>query len=253
MAEAYKSANTQVWVGNDGTQVSPVPQPYLVPLAAGEERYIRSADLSGTTAIDKVPTFGGEDVEAIVNQQGVDVSTNLLYGDGPKSLTVRQDLKNNKLAIVFTDSLSGYVLPVTWTGQPYENPTSSLITVAMEFLSNGVATDAGQVAGKTRAYQFTDKPAGDESPAVLNISEDDKVWAVITDHAGVVKKMSITKPSGAAQTDEVPCNGEGIYELPVSGTFSDQMMFRYEAGTPASDLISGWLIIGPDMTIDEGA
>ena len=155
MAEAYKSANTQVWVGAGQSDSG---APYITPLAAGEDRYIRSADLSGTTAIDKVPTFGGEDVEAIVNQQGVDVSTNLLYGEGPKMLTARQDRKDNKLAIIFTDSESGYVIPVTWTGQPYENPTTSLITVAMEFLSNGVATDAGQVADKTRVYQFTEKP-----------------------------------------------------------------------------------------------
>ena len=112
MAEAYKSANTQVWVGA-GTSGSDAP--YIVPLAAGEDRYIRSADLSGTTAIDKVPTFGGEDVEAIVNQQGVDVSTNLLYGEGPKMLTARQDRKDNKLAIIFTDSESGYVICLLYT------------------------------------------------------------------------------------------------------------------------------------------
>ena len=251
MAEAYKSANTQVWVGA-GTSDSGAP--YITPLAAGEDRYIRSADLSGTTAIDKVPTFGGEDVEAIVNQQGVDVSTNLLYGDGPKSLTARQDRKDNKLAIIFTDSKSGYVIPVTWTGQPYENPTTSLITVAMEFLSNGVATDAGQVADKTRVYQFTEKPAGDESPAVLNISAGDKVWAVISKHEGISLKASLTKPSGTAVSDLVDIGSAGIYELPVKSgeAYSDQMMFRYQVGTPASDKITGWLIIGPDMTIDGG-
>ena len=250
MAEAYKSANTQVWVGA-GTSDSGAP--YIVPLAAGEERYIRSADLSGTTAIDKVPTFGGEDVEAIVNQQGVDVSTNLLYGEGPKMLTARQDRKDNKLAIIFTDSESGYVIPVTWTGQPYENPTSALITVAMEFLSNGVATDAGQVGGnKTRVKKFTEKAGGAAETGFMSLSAGDRLWAVISKHEGTAQNLTIEDGSSVALSAAVSISAAGIYEIPAlaSDSYTDLMAFNYGGG--ASDKITGWFVAGPDMTIDGG-
>ena len=133
MVLARQTSKVNVFVGNED---------YLQPLAAlnsgntPDDRWVRSLSIGNTNAIDKIPTLGSEGIESIVNQYSVEISAAIIYGSGPKALRARQDLATNVMAIVFLDTMTHYVIPVTWTGQPIENPTNSLITTSMTFLQN---------------------------------------------------------------------------------------------------------------------
>ena len=250
MVDAAKTSKTSVYVGNSD---------YLVALAedGGDDRWVRSMSLAGAAAIDRIPTLGSQGVESIVNQESATLSAQILYGgdssSGPKALRPRQDDTDNMMVIVGTDALACYVLPVTWTGQPIDNPTSSLITTNMEFLLRAVGVDGTPTAGKTRAKKFTDHAGGTETSGFYSANPGDLIWLVVTAFEGTTQNFNLeASPGGTALSDDVSVGNAGIYPVPVKAgqSWADGMALAYAGAS--SDKISGWLLSGVEMTIDGG-
>ena len=245
MAFGSKVAPTSVYVGSTSE---------LVVLAEaksdGDKRFLRSLDISGSTSLDKFPTLGAEDIEVIVNQYSTTISAAVIYGEEPKKLRAIQDNTDNIFVIIARDSETCYILPITWTGQPIDNPTNALITVNMEFLQAGNNVDGGPVSGKTRVKRFTDIAGGTTSTGFASVDAGDKVYLVVTDFEGTAETFTLTNPSSTEISDDVSVSRTGIYEVPVKDgqTFGDLMQLKY-SGT-SSDKISGWFIAGPLATID---
>lgn len=247
MVFAALTSSTNVWVGNSD---------YLQPLAAlnpgstPDDRWIRSMGIAGSTATSEEPTLGSVGYEAIVNQYTLQISADVLYGAGPKALTARQDLTDNVMAIVFLDTMTHYVIPCTWTGQPINNPTDNVITVPMTFLQTGEVVDGAAVSGKTRVKAFTDVAGGTTSTGFASVNAGDRVWLLVTDFEGTAETFTLTNSSSTEISEDVSVSQAGIYEVPVLAgqTYGDLMQLKY-SGT-SSDKISGYLLAGPLMTID---
>lgn len=242
MVDAAKTAQTAVYVGSPDA---------LVVLAAGDERYLRSLDISGSTSIDKFPTLGSEAIEAIVNQYSTTISAAVIYGDNPKQLRALQDATNNVMVIIGTDTDTCYIIPITWTGQPIENPTNALITISMEFLQAGAVVDGGPVTPeKTRVKDIPETAGGTTSTGFASVNAGDEVYVIITKFEGSTETLTLTNSSSTEVSEDVSIARTGIYRVPVKDgqTFGDLMQLKY-TGT-SSDKITGIFLSGPLATID---
>ena len=242
MAFAGKAANTYIVIGNTA--------PTLVKLAEGDDSlYAMSCELVGGAAIDNDAYLGSEAVEAVPNQYSMQANVALAYGDGPKALPALQDREDNVIVVMFTDVMTHYTGLVSWTGQPYENPTDSQITIAMEFLQNGAWLDGGPVAGdKNRAVKFTDLQATETG--IASFLPTDVVYLVVDKHEGTAKDFTMNDSGGAAITQAQSVAGEGIFKLTLlSGkSYGDLVQADYDGD--ASNKISGYLVAGPEMKVD---
>ena len=283
MADAKLSSNALAWVGSP-TWIQP-----LAERGGGDNSFLRSLNIAGTTATDSVSVLGSEGIEAIVNQYGLDVSGDILYDkDLYGTLTDHQSDRDNVMVVVFDDygadkrhqpsdvERSCYVLPCSWSGVPLSNPTNSLITTSVSFLLNGAGIDGGVVPNSYRAREILEARAntgGDgEPPQAYNDwpggkaetgwwsggKAADRMWLVVTKWVQAGSQSAehdfvLQDSSSAAVSEVIELTGTtalGIHEISFLTGKTAADVDRFSLAAPNTNKLRGWLVAGTEMEID---